>query len=125
VEVRADCEHASLRASIGGRALVQIGKKRAERTGLRVDIASGGLAWLERGLRRRTLARNPREAGMRATGVLVEGIAAALQEGREPPSSGREAREVLEVIDAAYRSAEEGRRIELEPAGLTSALGHD
>ena len=50
VEVRADCEHASLRASHGGRALVQIGKKRAERTGLRLDFGQGGLAWVERGL---------------------------------------------------------------------------
>ena len=52
VEVRADCENASLRASHGGRALVQVGKKRAEKTGLRIDFAQGGLAWLERGLTR-------------------------------------------------------------------------
>src|SRR5205085_12003999 len=58
-EVRADCEGASLRASHGGRALVQIGKKRAESTGARVEYTSGGLAWMEKGLKRKTLARDP------------------------------------------------------------------
>ena len=115
VEVRADCEHASLRASLGGRALVQIGKKRAERTGIRFDVGSGGLAWLERGLDRTTLARNPRDAGVFGTARLLEQILGAFDERREPPSSGREARDVLAVIEAAYRSAATGERVELAP----------
>jgi len=114
VEVRADCEHASLRASLGGRALVQIGKKRAEKTGLRVDLGSGGLAWMERGLDRETLARNPRNAGAHATGVLVGRIVNALRNGQPPPSSARSARDVLRVIEAAYESAATGTRIELD-----------
>jgi predicted dehydrogenase len=114
VEVRADCERASLRASLGGRALVQVGKKRAEKTGIRVDIGAGGLAWMERGLERRTLARNPRDAGMHATGVLVGRIIDALTAGVQPPSSGCVGRDVLQVIEAAYESAATGRRIELE-----------
>ena len=115
VEVRADCEHASLRASHGGRAVVQLGKKRAERTGLRVDFGQGGLAWIERGLSRTTLARSPRDSAMHATRDLSRRILAAFAAGEEPPSSGREARDVLEVIAAAYRSAETGQRIELAP----------
>ena len=113
VEVRADCEHASLRASHGGRAFVQIGKKRAERTGVRVDFGQGGLAWVERGLRRKSLARNPRDSAMHATRELERGILNAFRAGQEPPSSAREARDVLEVIEAAYRSAETGERVEL------------
>jgi len=116
VEVRADCEHASLRASHGGRALVQLGKKRAEKTGVRIDFGQGGLAWLERGLTRKALARSRRESAMHATRELSRGIIAAFEAGREPPSSGREARDVLEVIEAAYRSADTGQRIELAPA---------
>lgn len=111
VEVRADCEEASLRASLGGRAQLQIGKKRAERTGIRLELGSGGLAWEERGLSRITLARNPRQAGMHATGALLERIVPALREGREPPSSGREARQVLAVIEAAYESARTGHPV--------------
>jgi predicted dehydrogenase len=113
-EVRADCERASLRASHGGRAVVQIGKKRAESTGVRIDYTSGGLAWLEQGLRRKTLARDPRNSGVYGTGKLLQKVVAALEEGREPPSSGREARQALAVIEAAYRSAETGDRVPLE-----------
>jgi predicted dehydrogenase len=113
IEVRADCEQASLRASHGGRALVQVGMKRAERPGVRVEFGTGGLAWIERGSRRKTLARAPRDAAVAATGRLTQRIVDALEAGLEPPSSGREARDVLEVIEAAYRSAETGERVEL------------
>jgi predicted dehydrogenase len=121
MEVRADCEHESLRASLGGRALIQIGKKRAERTGIRVDFAQGGMAWLERGLQRKTLARNRGDAGMRATAALLDQVVEALQGDREPPSSAREARDVLRVIEAAYHSAATGERVELEPASAAAA----
>jgi scyllo-inositol 2-dehydrogenase (NADP+) len=113
IELRADCEHASLRASHGGRILLQAGIKRAERPGVRLAFGLGGTAWIERGLARKTIARNPRNPNVVATGSLFRKIAAALAEGREPPSSGREARDVLAVIDAAYRSAATGQRIEL------------
>ena len=113
VEVRADCEHASLRASHGGRALVQIGRKRAERTGVRVDFGAGGIAWVERGLRRTTLARSPRDSAMHATRALSVKAVEAFRLGEQPPSSAQEAREVLDVIAAAYRSADTGVRVVL------------
>jgi predicted dehydrogenase len=124
VDLRADCEQASLRASLGGRALVQIGKKRAERTGVRVEYAPGGLAWSERGLKRKTLARGPRQPGMHATATLLRGIVTAIEQGHEPPSSGREARDVIAVIEAAYRSAATDERVELdwEAAPVAGAL---
>lgn len=123
VELRADCEEASLRASLGGRAVVQVGKKRAERFGIRLDFASEGLAWEERGLSRKRLARNGRDSVVRATADLLSAGVRALEHGRTPPSSGREARDVLAVIDAAYRSASTGRRVELsrDAAGLAGA----
>jgi predicted dehydrogenase len=118
VELRADCELESLRASIGGRALVRLGMKRAERTGLRLEFGSGGLAWAERGMKRTTLARARREPGKHATAELFKQITAAFEQGREPPSSGREARDVLAVIEAAYRSAASGERVELDWARI-------
>jgi predicted dehydrogenase len=116
LELRADCEHASLRASHGGRVLFQAGMKRAERAGIRLTYGLGGTAWIERGPRRTTIARSPRNPEVKATGTLFRKITAALEAGHEPPSSGREARDVLRVIEAAYESARTGKRIELQPA---------
>lgn len=116
IELRVDCEHASLRASHGGRILVQAGIKRAQRPGLRFLYGLGGLAWVERGMSRKTLARNPRDPGIVATGTLFRKIAGAIEQGVEPPSSAREARNALEVIEAAYRSAATGERVVLVPS---------
>jgi predicted dehydrogenase len=116
LELRVDCEHASLRASHGGRVQLQAGMKRAERPGVRFNYGLGGVAWVEHGPKRSTIARSPRNPGVAATGSLFRKIAEALAAGEEPPSSGREAREVLKVIEAAYASAATGRRIELQTA---------
>lgn len=51
-------------------------------------------------------ARGGREA-------MVEGFVGAVREGREPPVTGAAARQALEVVLAAYRSAEEGRPVTL------------
>lgn len=112
-EVRADCERASLRASLGGRALLQVGMKRAERPGAKIDFGLGGLAWAEQGLRRTVLARSPKGQNVQATQVLLQQVVDAFRSGVEPPSSAREARDVIAVIEAAYDSAETGRRVEL------------
>ena len=114
LELRADCEHASLRASHGGRVYLQAGMKRAGRPGVRVVTGLGGMAWEERGTRRKTLARNPRDPAVAATGALFRKITAALEQGIEPPSSGAQARDGLRVIEAAYRSAATGQRIVLD-----------
>lgn len=111
VELRVDCEHASLRASHGGRLLLQAGIKRAQRPGLRFLYGLGGLAWIEQGLKRKTLARSPRDPGVVATGTLFRKIAEAVAAGTEPPASAREARNALAVIEAAYRSAATGERV--------------
>jgi predicted dehydrogenase len=101
VELRADCEKASLRASHGGRALLRVGAKRAQKAGIRLEYAPGGAAWMERGLGRTNLAKNPRDDGVDGTARLLAGILKAFEENREPPSSGREARDGLRVIEAA------------------------
>jgi D-apiose dehydrogenase len=111
LDLRADCELASLRASIGGRALVKIGKKRAQRGGIKVEFGAGGSAWIERGLRRRTLARNRRNPAGQATRLLLAATIDAFERGVEPPCSGEDARQALEVVEAAYRSARTGERV--------------
>jgi predicted dehydrogenase len=115
VDLRVDCEQASLRASFGGRAFVRIGVKRAERPGVRVDFGLEGLAWLEQGLRRKVLARNPRRATVKATGSLYAATLGAWQRGVEPPTSARIAIDTLRIIEASYRSARTGQLVSLEP----------
>ncbi len=113
VDLRVDCERASLRASFGGRAFLQVGVKRAERPGVRVDFGPEGLAWSERGLARSVLARNPRNATQKATQRLYQATVAALRAGTEPPTAARVARETLAIIEASYRSARTGGRVTL------------
>lgn len=113
VDLRVDCEHASLRSSFGGRAFLQIGVKRAQRPGLRVEFGPEGLAWAERGTKRSILARNPRRATVKATAALYAGAIAAFGRGDEPPTSAHIARDTLRVIEAAYRSARTGERVEI------------
>ena len=68
VELRADCEHASLRASHGGRALLQAGTeaRRAARRAPRLRARRGSRGW-SAGTTRKTIARNPRDPGVDAT----------------------------------------------------------
>lgn len=112
LEVRADCEQASLRASFGGRALARLGIKRAEPLGASLEFGYTGLAWAEQGRSRKTLARNPRESGVVGATRLLQGLVGAIERGEEPPSSAEEARHVLAVIEAAYESSRTGKRIE-------------
>jgi predicted dehydrogenase len=120
LDVRADCERASLRASYGGRAIVQMGMKRAEKPGAKLEFGLGGLAWAEQGLSRTRLARVARDASVVGTTRLLEGLVGAIERGGEPLSSAREARDVLAVIDAAYESERTGERIELAALSPTA-----
>jgi predicted dehydrogenase len=119
LEVRADCEHASLRASLGGRALARVGFKRAEPLGLSVELGLGGLAWSEVGRRRKVLARGAKDMIPKAAGDLLAEVVDAFRRGEEPPSSAREARDVIAVIEAAYESHATGGRVELRPRLLS------
>ena len=49
-------------------------------------------------------------------GAIIDDLLRAIEEDREPLANGDAATEALRVIDAAYRSAAEGRRVRIEPA---------
>ena len=115
-EVRADCDEASLRASFGGRARVTTGLFRSTRPHFRVEYGVSGMAWIEQGSNRRRIGRNPKDPGAVATRYVFEKTIAAFRDGTEPPASAEVGRDVLEVIAACYRSAEEGRRIRVDEA---------
>lgn len=105
LDLRVDCERASIRSSYGGRAFVRLGLKRGERAGVRVDFGLEGLAWVERGVARQVVARNARRSAQRATAALYASTVEAFRRDIEPPTGASVARETLRVIEAAYRSA--------------------
>lgn len=113
-ETRIDCESASLRASFGGRARVSAGLHRSTRPHLRFEMGASGLAWREQGHERKTIARNPGNAPMVATRLLLEETIDSFLMGGEAPASGGAGRDVLEVLAASYLSANRGRRIVLD-----------
>lgn len=123
LDLRLDCEKASIRASYGGRAFVQVGVKRGEKPGIRVDFGPEGLSWAERGLRRSVIARNKRRATVHATERLHAEFLAAVRAGTEPPTTARIARETLAVIEAAYRSAATGVPIAVSARAPVSSNG--
>jgi predicted dehydrogenase len=113
-ETRVDCESGSLRASFGGRARISAGLHRSTRPHVRLEMGASGLAWKETGHRRSTIARNPGNAPMVATRLLLEETIAAFENGSEAPASGAAGRDVLEVLAASYLSASRGQRIVLD-----------
>jgi predicted dehydrogenase len=112
-EVRAETAHSSLRASFGGRARITAGLFRSTKPHVRWEYGTSGVAWREVGARRMLLARNPKDPGMIATRYVFEKTLRAFQNGSAPPASGRDGRDVLEVIAACYLSATTGRRVTL------------
>lgn len=114
-ELRLDTERESLRSSIGGRLSASVFVSgRTGRPGLELDFARGGMAWIERETGRKILARNPGNVFAHATGVHLRAVLDAVARGVEPPAVAHRAREVVSVVEAAYRSARDGRTIPIE-----------
>ncbi|MGQ0642260.1 MAG: Gfo/Idh/MocA family protein [Gemmatimonadaceae bacterium] len=121
-EVRADTRAASYRVSYGGRARVSAGLLRSTAPHVRIELGASGIAWRENGAKRSIIGRNPKDAPMVATRLLLERTFEGLRTGGSVPASGEDGRDAVHVVAAAYVSAREGRRVlldEHEPARLT------
>lgn len=122
-EVRADTSKNSYRVSYGGRARVSAGLLRSTKPHVRVELGASGLAWREEGPRRRIISRNPKDAPMVATRLLLQQTLDALRSGANVPASGEDGRNAVRVVAASYVSASEGRRVSVTNndavAGLT------
>ena len=117
-EVSADCQSATLRASFGGRARVSMGMLRSSRPHVSFEFGPSGIAWEERGARRHTFAKNPKEAGMHATTRLLTKTLDAFSNGTGVPASGEDGLLGLEVLAACYHAAEHGTRVHLDAEAL-------
>jgi predicted dehydrogenase len=121
-EVRAETPAASLRASFGGRARLSTGLFRSTKPHVRFEYGISGLAWKEVGARRTFLARNPKDPAVVATRFVFEKTIEAFKTGGNPPASGADGRDVLEVIAACYHSAATGRRLRLDSAEVQNLM---
>ena len=101
-----------MRASIGGRATLKLAvRPRTRRPEARLEIAAGGMAWLENGDRRRVLARNASNPFAAATALVLGDAMTRIARNEEPPTSARRALEIVCLVDAVYESAACGRSV--------------
>ncbi len=117
LEMRVDCEKASLRLSLGGvaRAALDIGRYEGRNfPQLRTSFVRGGEARAEINGRSKVIAREPRPAFASATAAHLREMIAAIKAGEINTDRARHAREILRVIFAAYQAAEARAVISLQ-----------
>lgn len=112
LEMRIDCEKASLRLSFGG--VAKVGAEwsgEAGRPVFRASMVKGGEARVERGGRSTILAYDRQEARPMATARLVGEMIAAIRAGRISLASVNHARSLAQTIYAGYESARRGETV--------------
>lgn len=115
LEMRLDCEEASLRTSLGGVARLEFGWNSAlKRPRVGFSVTTGGEARWERDGGSRTLIRQPYAVFHRAAAAHFAQFLTAVHTGTEPAVSAAHAREVLRIVFAGYESAaREGELVRL------------
>jgi predicted dehydrogenase len=109
IEMRLDCEEASLRASLGGVARLDFGWNSAlNRPRVRFSLTKGGELRWERDGKSRQLMKQRSGMFHQATAAHFSQFLSAIRSGSEPMLSARHAREVLRTVFDAYTSAAEG-----------------
>lgn len=107
LEVRLDCDEASLRLSLGGVARFRLGwSSEKRRPDVQLSAVKGGEARVEKNGASYTLASDRQAAWVSATANHIQQFAAAVQTGREPEGSAEQARELLRTALAAYESVD-------------------
>lgn len=112
LEMRLDCERASLRMSLGGVARASLDWSKAlGRPIARVSFVRGGEARVEVGGRSRVIAVERRDAYAAATARRLNAFVAAIRRGERSNDAARHARELLRVAFAGYESARRGETV--------------
>ena len=112
LEMRLDCERASLRLSLGGVARAGVEwSKRAGRPVARVSFVRGGEARTEVGGRSECYVREKNPAFMSATATHLRKFVADIRSGERIYDAARHAREVLGLALAGYQAAESGETV--------------
>ncbi|MBI3665117.1 MAG: Gfo/Idh/MocA family oxidoreductase [Acidobacteria bacterium] len=112
LEMRLDCEQASLRLSLGGVARASVEwSKRLGRPTARLSFVKGGEARKESGGRSVAYVKEKRPAFMSATAAHLERFVAAVESGARDYAAAAHAREVLRLALAGYQSALSGETV--------------
>lgn len=118
LEMRLDCEHASLRMSLGGVARASLEWSAGlRRPTFRISLSRGGEARLEAGGRSKVIARERRPAFAAATARNLTGLLDAIRAGERSNAPARFARDLLGIVFAAYESASVGQPVSLGKTG--------
>ena len=118
LEMRLDCEEASVRISYGGVARFGLEWSRELcRPAARFSLVKGGEARVESGGRSRVIAREPRNAVAPATALNRQSLLEAISRGDRSNERARFARDLLRIVFAAYESASTGETVWLGPRG--------
>ena len=118
LEMRLDCEEASVRISYGGMARFGLEWSRERRRpAARFSLVRGGEARVEHGGRSRVIAREPRYAVAPATALNLQELLEAITRGDRSNERARFARNLLRIVFAAYESANTGETVWLGPRG--------
>ena len=116
LEMRLDCDRASLRLSLGGvaRASVEMLRHRGRsRPAARLSFVRGGEARIEADARTRTVVREPKMAFAAATAEHLREYIREKEAGVFSCAAAEHAREVMRIVEAGYASAESGQTITL------------
>jgi predicted dehydrogenase len=76
------------------------------------------MAWLEKGERRKVIARNSGNPFAAATARLLGDALTCIERNQEPPTSARRALEIVRLVDALYASAASGNAATFSVAPL-------
>jgi len=114
LEMRLDCEKASIRMSLGGvaRASLDWSKPLGRPIG-RASFVRGGEARVESGGRSRVIAREKHDAFATATRDNLAQFVARIAAGNRDDGPVKHARALIALVNAGYESAETGRTIAL------------
>ena len=112
LEMRVDCEKASLRISFGGVARASVDWSRTMgRPISRFSLVRGGEARVEASGRSRTIVRERAEARASATALNLQEQIDAIKSGAASNDHARHARELLRIVFAGYESARTGETV--------------
>lgn len=112
LEMRVDCERASIRISFGGLARASLEWSRVRRRPIaRLSLVEGGEARVEAEGRSRLLVAERREARPAATALNLRALIEQVRNGGPSSERARYARELIRIVSAGYDSARTGETV--------------